>query len=149
MRPRRGDGRRFSRPRPQRWPLGLLRASGYRPRWDAHKPPDELPASHSITSLAMANSVSGRVRPRALALLKSTINPTFPDEVAHLTSALRHFPAHAPSSRFKCEWTILAISKQSLAHTRFELFAVTLGKRHNVGSPGARTIRKWLPVVFE
>jgi hypothetical protein len=49
-------------------PLALLRARRERPRHRAAKPCDELPPLHWITSSAVANSVSGMVRPSSLAV---------------------------------------------------------------------------------
>jgi hypothetical protein len=48
----------------------LLRPSRKRPRRRAPEPRDELPPLHWITSSAVASSVSGIVRPRALAILR-------------------------------------------------------------------------------
>src|SRR5262249_17731909 len=49
-------------------PLGLLRARRERPRSRAAKQPDELAPLHSITSSAVASSLSGTVRPSILAV---------------------------------------------------------------------------------
>src|SRR5262249_5522999 len=48
-------------------PHTLLRRRHYRPHRRAAKPRDERPAFHWITSSAVASSVSGMVRPSALA----------------------------------------------------------------------------------
>src|SRR5262245_3847639 len=56
-------------------PLGLLRARRHRPH--RHRPsnqPDELAASHSITSSARASSGSGTAMPSALAVLMLMIS---------------------------------------------------------------------------
>src|SRR5262249_14492877 len=50
--------------------LCLLRARRERPRRRAAEERDELAASHSITSSAVASSVLGTVRPRAFAVLR-------------------------------------------------------------------------------
>src|SRR5882757_9615335 len=52
----------------------LLRARRERPRHRAAKPRDELPSPHWITSSAVANSVSGIVRPSAFAVLRLMTN---------------------------------------------------------------------------
>src|SRR5262249_2954863 len=57
--------------------VALLRPRRVRPRRRASKPRDELPPSHSITSSASASSVSGTVRPSALAVFRLRINCTF------------------------------------------------------------------------
>src|SRR5262249_29385172 len=51
-------------------PLGLLRARRERPRRRAAQQRDELAALHSITSSAATSSLSGTVRPKALAVLR-------------------------------------------------------------------------------
>src|SRR5262249_20615905 len=53
---------------------GLLRARRERPCRRAAEQRDESPPFHSITSSARASSVSGTVRPNALAVLRLMIN---------------------------------------------------------------------------
>ena len=53
------------------------------------------------------------------------------------TSGLWNVSAHAPGSRRQRERAILAISKQALAHARFELLAAILGERHDVSTARA------------
>src|SRR5262249_28405063 len=50
--------------------LGLLRPHRQRPRRRTPQTGDERPSFHWITSSAVANSVSGMERPRALAVLR-------------------------------------------------------------------------------
>ena len=54
-----------------------LRSRRYRPRSRTAKTRDELPALHSITSSALAFSVSGKVRPSALAVPRLIASSTF------------------------------------------------------------------------
>src|SRR5262249_27988951 len=55
--------------------VALLRARRKRPRRHrSAEPRDERPAPHWITSSAVASSVSGTVRPRALAVLRLMTN---------------------------------------------------------------------------
>src|SRR5262249_6272913 len=58
-------------------PSGFLRARRERPRRRAAEQCDEVAASHSITSSAMASSVIGKLRPSALAVLRLIANSTF------------------------------------------------------------------------
>jgi hypothetical protein len=56
-------------------PVALLRPCHHRPRRRAPEERDELaPPNHWITSSAVANSVSGMVRPSALAVLRLIIS---------------------------------------------------------------------------
>src|SRR4029077_12785844 len=55
-------------------PLAPLRPRRKWPRRRAPEPRDECPPFHWITSSAVANSVSGMVRPRALAVLRLMAN---------------------------------------------------------------------------
>src|SRR5262245_27763177 len=60
--------------------LALLRARCERPRGSrAAQQRDELAALHSITSSARARTVSGTVRPRALAVLRLTMSSSLVD----------------------------------------------------------------------
>src|SRR6516225_4838672 len=52
-------------------------ARHHRPRHGAPEPRDECPSFHWITSSAVANSVSGMVRPSALAVFKLMTSRTF------------------------------------------------------------------------
>src|SRR5262249_46716830 len=52
----------------------LLRPRQQRPRRRGPEPSDERPPLHCITSSAVANSVSGMVRPRVLAVLRLMTN---------------------------------------------------------------------------
>jgi hypothetical protein len=56
------------------YPPRLLRPRHHRPRRSTPEPYDELPPLHWITSSAVANSVSGIVRPSALAVLRLMTN---------------------------------------------------------------------------
>jgi len=57
--------------------LALLRPRHERPRRGAPQPSDECPSFHRITSSAVANSVSGIVRPSALAVLRLMVSSNF------------------------------------------------------------------------
>jgi hypothetical protein len=70
-------GRRFvsaalslPRTRLARARIGTMRARSRWPHRRSAKPLDEFPPSHWITSSAVANSVSGMVRPSALAVFR-------------------------------------------------------------------------------
>jgi hypothetical protein len=58
-------------------PPGLLRACRERPRRRAAEQRDEVAAVHSMTSSAIASSLSGTARPSALAVLRLITNSNF------------------------------------------------------------------------
>jgi hypothetical protein len=69
----------------------LLRRRHHRPRRRASQPGDELrPSHHWITSSAVASSVSGMLRPSAVAVLRLTTSSIFVDRCTGRFAASRH-----------------------------------------------------------